>query len=119
MDPRDRADAMLARARARRTGIVTPDDAVSPMDAASTQQLPRAVVSAADQPPDEERTTSIPPPQRDPGVTGDGRTRPMPHPRATSREQPGLQEQPVDGLLPTVQRQAGNTRSLSQRLSGE
>jgi hypothetical protein len=48
MDPRERADAALARARARGAFVVTPDDAVSPMDAANTVQIPRAVVNAAD-----------------------------------------------------------------------
>ena len=48
MDPRDRADAALARARARGVFVVTPDDAVSPMDAKNTQQIPRAVVNALD-----------------------------------------------------------------------
>jgi hypothetical protein len=48
MDPRDRADAALARARARNSLIVTPDDAVSPMDAAATVQIPRSVVAAAE-----------------------------------------------------------------------
>ena len=46
MDPRDRADAALARARARGAFVVTPDDAVSPMDAKNTQQIPRIVVLA-------------------------------------------------------------------------
>ena len=48
MDPRERADAALARARARGAYVVTPDDAVSPMDASNTVQIPRSVVSAAD-----------------------------------------------------------------------
>ncbi|HWC81273.1 MAG TPA: hypothetical protein VG756_15070 [Pseudonocardiaceae bacterium] len=48
MDPRDRAEATLARARARGAFVVTPDDAVSPMDAANTLQIPRAVVDALD-----------------------------------------------------------------------
>ena len=48
MDPRDRADAALARARARGVFVVTPDDAVSPMDAKNTQQIPRALVNALD-----------------------------------------------------------------------
>jgi hypothetical protein len=52
MDPRERADAALARARARSAYVVTPDDAISPMDAASTLQIPRAVVAAADDQPD-------------------------------------------------------------------
>ena len=62
MDPRDRADAMLARARARRGFVVTPEDAVSPMDAASTLQIPRAVVDAADNLDEDESTSSMPAP---------------------------------------------------------
>lgn len=62
MDPRDRADALLARARARHGYVVTPEDAVSPMDAANTQQIPRAVVGAADHLSEAETTASIPAP---------------------------------------------------------
>jgi hypothetical protein len=49
MDPRERADAILARARARGAFVVTPESAVSPMDASSTLQIPRAVVAANDE----------------------------------------------------------------------
>lgn len=48
MDPRERADAALARARARGAFVVTPESAVSPMDAANTLQLPRIVVADND-----------------------------------------------------------------------
>ncbi|HEU0088831.1 MAG TPA: hypothetical protein VFQ77_14490 [Pseudonocardiaceae bacterium] len=48
MDALDRADETLARAQARRAGIVTPDSATSPMDQASTVQIPRSLVQAAD-----------------------------------------------------------------------
>lgn len=48
MDALDRADQTLARAQARGTDIVTPDSATSPMDQASTVQIPRALVEAAD-----------------------------------------------------------------------
>jgi hypothetical protein len=48
MDPRERADAALARARARGAFVVTPESAISPMDAASTLQIPRVVVSEND-----------------------------------------------------------------------
>lgn len=51
MDPRDRADAVLARAQ-RRTGVVTPDNMASPMDAADTQVIPSSVVAGADEDPD-------------------------------------------------------------------
>ena len=49
MDPLERADAALARARARGAFVVTPESAVSPMDAANTLQIPRIVVAANDQ----------------------------------------------------------------------
>jgi hypothetical protein len=48
MDPRDRADALLARARARGSQIVTPDNMTSPMDSSATQQIPRTMVNAID-----------------------------------------------------------------------
>ncbi|WP_372493331.1 hypothetical protein [Prauserella halophila] len=51
MDPRDRADAVLARAQ-RRTGVVTPDNMESPMDSADTQVIPSSVVRGAEQDPD-------------------------------------------------------------------
>lgn len=54
MDPRERADAILARARARGAFVVTPESAVSPMDASSTLQIPRAVVAANDERDDED-----------------------------------------------------------------
>lgn len=48
MDALDRADQVLARAKARRAGIVTPDSATSPMDQAGTVQIPWMTVAAAD-----------------------------------------------------------------------
>lgn len=48
MDPLDRADALLSRAQARGAFVVTPESAISPMDAASTVQIPRNVVRGAD-----------------------------------------------------------------------
>jgi hypothetical protein len=97
MDPRERADAALARARARGTFVVTPDDAISPMDAASTLQIPRSVVMAADQ---DENTMIIPadqipqpayPPPAEPSQ------RPFPQPASQSMPQFGTQSmsQPV------------------------
>jgi hypothetical protein len=64
MDPRERADAVLARARARGAFVVTPESAVSPMDAASTLQIPRAVVSAADDRDEDSETTMVVPGSR-------------------------------------------------------
>lgn len=47
MDALARADEALARARAR-ANVVTPEDATSPMDAASTVQIPRQLIAAID-----------------------------------------------------------------------
>jgi hypothetical protein len=55
MDPRHRADETLARARERGAFIVTPDSATSPMDAATTQRIPRQV---ADDSGDDDRDPS-------------------------------------------------------------
>ncbi|MGH3912767.1 MAG: hypothetical protein ACRDTC_05065 [Pseudonocardiaceae bacterium] len=69
MNALDRADQTLARAQARRAGVITPDSATSPMDQANTVQIPRSLVEAAD--PDS--TMVLPPPVDDPraGPTGD------------------------------------------------
>jgi hypothetical protein len=62
MDPLERADAALARARARGAFVVTPESAVSPMDAANTLQIPRIVVSDNDQlRPDPDAATLVVP----------------------------------------------------------
>ncbi|MFD2422046.1 hypothetical protein [Amycolatopsis pigmentata] len=60
MDPLERADALLARARARGAFVVTPEDATSPMDAANTQQIPRSVVNQIDRGEDPETTAVVP-----------------------------------------------------------
>jgi hypothetical protein len=54
MDPRNRADETLARARARGAFVVTPDNAISPMDASTTVRIPRSIVA------DSERDTRDP-----------------------------------------------------------
>ena len=61
MDPRERADATLARARARGAFVVTPESAVSPMDATSTLQIPRAVVTAIDERANDPEATLVVP----------------------------------------------------------
>lgn len=60
MDPRDRADALLARAQARGVFVVTPDRATSPMDSANTQQIPRAAIDGLDNGQDPDTTTQLP-----------------------------------------------------------
>jgi hypothetical protein len=72
MDPRERADAILARARARGAFVVTPESATSPMDAASTLQIPRALVSAMDH-NDPESTMVVPAVGAPPGPPQDER----------------------------------------------
>jgi hypothetical protein len=59
MDALARADETLARARTR-AHVVTPENATSPMDAASTVQIPRRLISALD-PRDDEPTVVISP----------------------------------------------------------
>ncbi|GAB3154439.1 hypothetical protein [Amycolatopsis sp. NPDC004378] len=60
MDPRDRADALLARAQARGVFVVTPDRATSPMDSSNTQQIPRAQIDGLDRSRDPDTTTQLP-----------------------------------------------------------
>jgi hypothetical protein len=115
MDPRERADAALARARARGAFVVTPDDAISPMDATSTQQIPRSVVTAAD---NADNTMVIarsqinqiyqqPQPQQH---------RPVEQPYPEPEEPPA--PRPVDGLVPTMQQPSPRRSLLSRRLDG-
>lgn len=138
MDPRDRADAILARARARGAFVVTPESAVSPMDATSTIQIPRAMVAAADD-RDPDATMVVPASMVHgrvdnlPAIAQEALTdvvaNPAPGPRSRQRRleqhqnmlaaRAARQTEPVelDGLVPTV-KQPPSTQSLSQRLDG-
>jgi hypothetical protein len=71
MDPLERADAMLARARSRGAFVVTPESAVSPMDAASTLQLPRMVVTSNDERQSGDDTIETPVPDASGGAGGE------------------------------------------------
>lgn len=136
MDPRDRADAILARARARGAFVVTPESAVSPMDATSTLQIPRAVVAAADdQDPDATMVVpaSVVRAEDVPAIAQEALTdvvaNPAPGPRSRQRRleqhqnmlaaRAARQAEPeeLDGLVPTV-KEPTSTPSLSQRLDG-
>ena len=68
MNALDRADQTLARAQARRAGVVTPDSATSPMDHSSTVQIPRTLVNAVDPLADPDSTLVIPAPIGDAGT---------------------------------------------------
>jgi hypothetical protein len=125
MDPRDRADAILARARARGAYVVTPDSAISPMDAAATLQIPQAVMSAIDaQDPDVTMVFPVSAPEDDrPAIAQEAATQSLASPpRPTDRlprQAPPTEQLPVEGLVPTVQQQQVQRQSLAQRLDGD
>ena len=146
MDPRERAEATLARARARGAFVVTPEDAISPMDATSTQQIPRSVVSAIDRRDnDPEATMVVPastfrggrphavPAQGDavdegPAIAQEASTQMLPSPSrpldpelscAPPAPPPPPEPEELDGLIPTTKQPPPPSRStLSQRLDG-
>lgn len=117
MDPRDRADALLARARSRGAFVVTPDNMTSPMDASSTQQISASVVSGLD--PD--TTTQLPASlieENDHPLASGTRTQPSPHPLAQPTptrplEVPGPQNTASQDTAPqpTVPNPAGPQRT--------
>lgn len=116
MDPRERAEALLARARARSPHVVTPDDATSPMDSANTQQIPRAVVNQIDRGEDPDTTAVVPASVID-SVQGKlPQTEPKPD---TQVDLPAVrpEEQEVGGLIPTTTRSTGRSE-LARRLDG-
>ncbi|MFD9698914.1 hypothetical protein [Lentzea sp. NPDC059081] len=127
MDPRDRADAMLARARARGRNIVTPDNMTSPMDASDTQQIPRTLVNAMDPRRDPDSTMILSaaqmgqqntarPPQQRPGQPTP--TTPMPA-QAPAGDDAEITQVVQPGVIPTVSNHKQNRNTLSQRLSGD
>lgn len=126
MDPRDRADAMLARARARGRNIVTPDNMTSPMDASDTQQIPRTLVNAMDprrdpdstmilQPAQMGQQQSMPrPPQQRPGQPMPMPTQPMP----VQADDAEITQVVQQGVIPTATNHQQTRTSLTQRLDG-
>ncbi|QRP45111.1 hypothetical protein [Amycolatopsis sp. FDAARGOS 1241] len=134
MDPRDRADALLARARSRGAFVVTPDNMTSPMDASNTQQIPRAVVKELDQ-QDPDTTTQLPASLIEENdehpLAKQTSTQPLatPAPQVTTPLVPRPQAAPVasplkeqadeelTGLVPTIKQNSGRS-NLSRRLDG-
>ncbi|GAB2981892.1 hypothetical protein [Saccharothrix stipae] len=112
MDPRARADAALARARARGIHVVTPDNMTSPMDSSATQQIPRSMVNAVDPRADPDSTMVLA------AHVAAGQPAPPapPPPPAAPEPEPELRVAP--GPVPTVQQVPTSRPSLSQRLSG-
>ncbi|WP_439661646.1 hypothetical protein ACSHWB_09115 [Lentzea sp. HUAS TT2] len=134
MDPRDRADAMLARARARGRNIVTPDNMTSPMDSSDTQQIPRSLVNAVDPRRDPDSTMILQPAQMGQmGQSGQQQQQQRPQHHAPGQARPTqpmpVQQAPADdaeitqvvqpGLIPTVSNHQQARNSLTQRLSGD
>lgn len=132
MDPLDRADALLSRAQARGSYVVTPQSAISPMDAANTQQIPRSVVRGVDaRAVDPDATTVL---TAEEIRNNDDRRHHLaePSPTTTLPRTPGQDEygprpdersrgasvevEELDGLLPTTKQTAKS--SLSRRLDG-
>lgn len=127
MDPRDRADALLARARARGRNIVTPDNMTSPMDASDTQQIPRSLVNAVDPRMDPDSTMILPAERIQQPQAPMQHTAPMQQ-HHHQPAQPPQQMQPqgevtqtvvAPGVVPTVQHHNVSRPSLSQRLNGD
>jgi len=134
MDPRERADAALARARARGAFVVTPEDAISPMDASATIQIPRILVAALDerQQADPEATMVVQHPlaQSQPTQSQPSPRPPFPHQqgyqqqqqppsRQQHQQQPEQeQQQPAEGMVPTVKQPPKQRRTMSERLDG-
>ncbi|MEV8437231.1 hypothetical protein AB0425_07650 [Actinosynnema sp. NPDC051121] len=109
MDPRARADAALARARARGIHVVTPDNMTSPMDSSATQQIPRAMVNAVDPRGEDPDSTMV-------LAAHVAAGQPAPPPPPAPEPEPELRVAP--GPVPTVQQVPTARPSLSQRLSG-
>jgi hypothetical protein len=134
MDPRERADAALARARARGAFVVTPEDAISPMDATSTLQIPRIVVSSLDQRDNDAEATMVvqhplaqsQPTQSQPSPRPPFQQQHHPQqypPPQQQAQQPGPPRQPEpeqqpEGMVPTVKQQPQQRPTMSQRLDG-
>jgi hypothetical protein len=119
MDPRERAEAILARARARGAYVVTPDSATSPMDHAATVQIPRRVVREIDDP----EVTSVFAIAEDelPAIAQEAATQSLASPpRPGSAHVPAPAPVPaeeVGGILPTTT-QRPDRSSLTRRLDG-
>lgn len=102
MDPRERAEVALARARARGSYVVTPDDAISPMDAKNTLQIPRSLIVAAARRDDDPEATMVVPASALTSM-GDDRTRSMPPPAPPQARRPDLESYADDNPLTNPQ----------------
>ncbi|WP_166462856.1 hypothetical protein [Amycolatopsis acidicola] len=117
MDPRERADALLARARARGAFVVTPEDAHSPMDASNTQQIPRSVVDKIDRDEDPDSTAVVPASVIDSVEGSIAAEKPGTRVGMAPVAPPEPEEQEIGGLIPTTTKHTGRS-DLSRRLEG-
>ncbi|SFW42821.1 hypothetical protein [Amycolatopsis australiensis] len=118
MDPRDRADALLARAQARGVFVVTPDRATSPMDSANTQQIPRAQIDGLDRSQDPDTTTQLPASlieENDHPLAGSAPTRRLEVQDGRRRQQTA----PLSTPAPTTPMRTPVTTPLSRRPQAE
>lgn len=98
MDPRERADALLARAKARGKFVVTPDSATSPMDSSNTQQIPRAKIAELDRGQDPDTTARVPASlieENDHPLAGTARTQRLEVPGTRRQQQEPQQTTPL------------------------
>lgn len=121
MDPLDRADALLHRAQARGAYVVTPQSAVSPMDAANTQQIPRAVVRGAEAAAMDPDATTILSDDEIRGQDEDYLSEVTPTSTLQllaeeAEDEEEVVEEEVDGLLPTTTQRTKST--VFRRLEG-
>ncbi|TNC20842.1 hypothetical protein FG385_30150 [Amycolatopsis alkalitolerans] len=93
---------------------MTPEDAVSPMDAANTQQIPRSVVDRIDRDEDPDTTAVVPSSVID-SVQGSLAEKPGTRVMPPVAREP--QEEEVEGLIPTTTKVTGRS-DLSRRLEG-
>jgi len=125
MDPLARADALLKRAQERGAYVVTPESAISPMDAANTQQIPREVVRGAEAAMVDPDATTILSDEEIREQDDDYLAEPTPTqqvmPSGAEQTEDGEEEivveEHTDDLLPTTT-QRRRTNNLAQRLEG-
>lgn len=127
MDPRARADAALARARARGIHVVTPDNMTSPMDSSATQQIPRSLVNAVDPRNGDPDSTMVlaahvaagqPAPSQPAQPQPAPSQPPAPAAAPTQAPAPEAELRVAPGPIPTVQQVSTTRQSLAQRLNG-
>jgi hypothetical protein len=94
MDPLERADRALAKAATRRD-VVTPETAISPMDAETTQEIPRTVIAAVAAQADPPTTPLAVQQPAAPAPVGTQQGGPRPKPSPVTRPRPKPRPDPA------------------------